>query len=394
VEDGAELDRLVEDLDGADLYAIDTEFHRERTYFPHVALVQVAWAGGVALVDAMAVELTPLARVVEGPGGAVAHAADQDLEVLRHACGAVPTSLFDTQLAAGFLGLSSPSLGSLVERFVGVRLPKGDRLTDWTRRPLTAGQRAYAAADVSHLLGARLAIRAELEERGRLAWAEEECRLLLSRVRQPQDPATAWWRMKDARSLRGPARGVAQSVAAWRERRAATLDVPPRFVLPDLALGSIAHKPPGTAQELAAVRGLDPRHLKPSVVSDLLEAVAAGSDLPPAELRLPPAEEADRRQRPAVALAAAWVSQLGADLEIDAALLATRADLQALLRGDPDARLSRGWRAELVGEPVRRLAAGEASLAFDGRGGLVLEARSGPSAPPGAAAPGDPGVEG
>src|SRR5207237_1127158 len=133
----------------------------------------------------------------------VAHAAEQDLEVLLHACGAVPSRLFDTQVAAGFLGLSSPSLATLVERFVGVRLPKGDRLTDWTRRPLTTAQLAYAAADVTHLLEARQTIRRELEGRGRLTWAEDECRLLLTRVRQPQDPATAWWRMKDARSLRG-----------------------------------------------------------------------------------------------------------------------------------------------------------------------------------------------
>jgi len=373
----ASVDLQQHELSAADDYAIDTEFHRERTYAPHVALVQVGWAGGVALIDAQAVDLAPLARVVGGRGEVVAHAADQDLGVLRHACGTVPARLFDTQLAAGFLGLSSPSLASLVERFVGVRLPKGDRLSDWTLRPLTAAQCAYAAADVAHLLEARGAIRAELERRGRLSWAEEECRLLLARIREPQDPATAWWRMKDARSLRGPARGVAQEVAAWRERRAATLDVPPRFVLPDLALGSIAHRPPRASADLASVRGLDARHLKPRHVSELLDAISAGLELPATALRLPPVDEVDRGHRPAVALAAAWVSQLAADLEIDAALLATRADLQALLRGDADARLSRGWRAELVGEPVRRLAAGEGALAFDGRGGLVIEARSG-----------------
>ena len=376
VASGDELDELVRELMGADRYAIDTEFHRERTYLPRVALVQVAWAGGVALIDAMAVDLAPLAQVLTEPGEAVAHAAEQDLEVLLHACAAVPSRLFDTQVAAGFLGLSSPSLATLVERFVGVRLPKGDRLTDWTRRPLTTAQLAYAAADVAHLLEARQTIRSELEGRGRLTWAEDECRLLLTRVRQPQDPTTAWWRMKDARSLRGQTRGVAQSVAAWRERRAAALDLPPRFVLPDLALVSIAHRPPRDKEELGAVRGLDSRHLKGPVGTELLEAVAEGLELPAPALRLPPAEEVDRRHRPAVALAAAWVSQLAFELEIDATLLATRADLQALLRGDPEARLVRGWRKELVGEPVRRLAQGRAALAFDGRGGLVLEARS------------------
>ena len=356
-EPGALAD-LATELAGADAYAVDTEFHRERSYFPHLDLVQIAWPGGLALVDPLALDLTPLRRVLEGPGLAVLHAADQDLEVLLTACGVVPSRLFDTQLAAGFIGMSTPSLQLLVERLVGVRLRKGDRLADWTRRPLGVDQRAYAAADVEHLLDLWSALVERLEARGRLAWAQQECELARVQQRGTVEPETAWWRQRDARSLRGRSMGVAQEVAAWRERRAMALDLPPRFVLPDLA----------------AVRGLEGRNLKPPVLEEIMAAVERGKALAPEQVRRPPAEELDRSLRPAVALVAAWVAQLASDLEVDPALLATRADVQGFLREDDGARLSQGWRHQLVGEPVRRLVAGEATLAFEG-GRLLLEDR-------------------
>ena len=224
---------------------LDTEFHRERTYFPQLALVQLAWRGGIALVDPLAIDISPLARVLQGPGLAVVHAAEQDLEVLEHACGTVPARLFDTQVAAGFLGQVSPSLVNLVERVLGVRLLKGDQLTDWTRRPLSAGQLAYAAGDVAYLLELRERIGERLEEKGRMQWANEEFAILLSRDRSSTEPEQAWWRLPRSRQLRGP-RGVAQCVAAWRERRAQRMDLPVRFVLPDLAVLSISQHPTRT----------------------------------------------------------------------------------------------------------------------------------------------------
>ncbi|MGI8683783.1 MAG: ribonuclease D [Acidimicrobiales bacterium] len=379
VDEAPALEELVEELLQAEAYAVDTEFHRERTYYPHLDLVQIAWDGGIALVDPLALDLMPLAPVLDGPGLAVLHAADQDLEVLRASCDTVPSRLFDTQQAAGFLGMSSPSLQSLVERLLGVRLKKGDRLADWTRRPLGPDQRAYAAADVEHLLALHAEITTQLEARGRLSWAEQECELARRQQRGPTDPDTAWWRQRDSRSLRGRSIGVAQEVAAWRERRAMALDLPPRFVLPDLAMAAIAQRPPTSAADLAGVRGLEGRHLKGPTLEEILAAVDRGRALPPESVRRPPAEELDRSLRPAVALVSAWVAQLASDLEVDPALLATRSDVQRFLRNDSGARLSEGWRKELVGEPVRRLVEGDATLAFEG-GHLVLEDRVRPGA--------------
>jgi ribonuclease D len=375
VDTAEALDELVTDLTGVERWAFDTEFHRERTYFARLALVQIAWEDGIALVDPLRLDLHPLAAVLEGPALAVAHAADQDLEVLERACGTVPKRLFDTQVAAGFVGFSTPSLASLAERLLGLRLPKGDRLTDWNRRPLSAGQLSYGAADVAHLLDLHDRLTERLDARGRRAWAEEECAKVLARPRGPQDPDTAWWRLKDSRSLRGASRGVAQELAAWRERRAVELDVPPRFVLADLALLGIAHKPPRTVADLAEVRGLDAKQARGALGEAVLAAIGRGHDLDPSKLHLSQGDDTDRELRAAVALAAAWVAQLSRDEGIDAALLATRADLAQLLNAK-QGRLMEGWRKAMVGVAVLSLAEGDAALAFDGRGGLVLEARS------------------
>ncbi|MGA2527582.1 MAG: HRDC domain-containing protein [Acidimicrobiales bacterium] len=376
IGDAAAFGSLIDDLASCEVYGLDTEFHRERTYFPHLALLQVAWEGGIALVDPLAIDISSFSTILDGPGLAVVHAAEQDLEVLERACGTVPSRLFDTQVAAGFLGQVSPSLVKLVERILGIRLLKGDQLTDWTRRPLSAGQLAYAAGDVAHLLALRTDISARLEEMGRTRWAEEEFAIVLSKDRSSTEPTEAWWRLPRSRQLRGPARGVAQSVGAWRELRARQLDLPVRFILPDLALLSIAQHPARTREDLRRTRSLDGRHLGGGAAEELLLAIAHGLELGPSELHLPPAHELDQPNRAVTTLATAYVAQRATDLELDPAILATRADLVEFMQDPPKGRLAGGWRADLVGEGLQRLADGKASLSFDGRGSLVLEERS------------------
>ena len=377
VETESGLRTVIDAVRDQPAYAVDTEFHRERTYFPRLALVQIAWDDQIALLDPLAVDVAPLAEVLDGPGVAVFHAADQDLEVLEQACGTIPSHLFDTQVAAGFVGMSNPSLAALYERILGIRVAKGHRLTDWLARPLDEHQLAYAAGDVEHLLAAYEKLVAELDARGRRQWALDECEELRVRGRGARDPEEAWRRVKEIRQLRGTPRRVAQAVAAWRERRAAATDQPVRYVLPDLAIVGIAQRHPKTIEQLRQVRGLDERHLRGPQAAEILATVAAAADAPARAPHDGESHELDRDLRPAVALVSAWVSQLGRNLEIDTGLLGTRADIEALLRGDPDARLAQGWRAELVGEPIRRLVEGEAALAFDRGGELRLEERSG-----------------
>ncbi len=375
IDTQAALDTLVETLIEQPRYALDTEFHRERTYFPKLALVQVAWREGaaqqLALVDPLAVDVKVFDALFASEALCVVHAAQQDLDVLTHAVGSVPSRLFDTQLAAGFIGYGTPSLVSLLQGEIGVNPPKGDRLTDWLRRPLTDSQCQYAASDVEYLLQVHEQLVAKLAEAGRIAWAEEACEELRQRPVSGAAPEDAWLRLKDARSLRGSGRAVARSVAAWRERRAMRVDIPVRQVLPDLAILGISQRVPKDVKELSQARGVDERHSRGAIAEEILEAVRnAKAEPPPAPP--PSADDLDRSLRPAVTLVSAWVAQLARDEHLDPALLATRADIVAFLRGDPDVRLATGWRHELVGDGITQLVSGKAGLTFDGNGGLRL----------------------
>jgi ribonuclease D len=367
---------VIEGAAASDAYALDTEFHRERTYFAQLALLQIAWDGEIALVDPLAVDVGPLRQVLVQDVPCLMHAATQDLAILDRACGVLPSRLVDTQIAAGFVGLGSPGLGALLQRRIGVHLPKADRLADWLRRPVGDTAASYAAADVAHLHRLWRSLEGELVERGRIDWALDEFEEVRQRFGEPSVPDQAWWRIKEARRLKGRGRCVAQAVAAWRERRAQETDKPVRHVLPDLAVVAIAERPPTTRDGLQQVRGLDGRHLRGGAATELLTAIEAGLALDEDQLQVPERDGVDTSSRPAVTLASAWVSQIARDLDLDTSLLATRADIEALVREDGSSRLLSGWRDDVAGEPVRQLLSGQASLAFNGDGTLVLESRS------------------
>jgi ribonuclease D len=375
IAETGQLEDLCGELTGEPFYAIDTEFHLERTYYPQLALIQVGWADQVALIDPLSVDPRPLGRILSGPGVAVFHAAEQDLDVLEAACGVVPDTVFDTQVVAGFLGLSTPSLSRLVDQMLGITLPKTDRLSDWISRPITARQITYAAGDVAHLLALRTTMTAQLEDLGRLTWALAECAEVLGGRRARTAPEQAWWKVRDLRNLTGTSRGVAQELAAWRERRAAAADRPRRMVLSDLALLTISQRPPGNRAELKHLRGVDDRHLAKGAGDEILAAVRQGLTLAPGALCLPPERRDDAAPAAAVAVATGLVRQIAENLHFDQALLASRADITNMLCGEPS-RLDVGWRQSIAGESIRRLMAGEVATVFDAGGVLALEERS------------------
>ena len=275
-----------------------------------LALVQVAWPGGIALVDPLAVNPELFTKLFDSDAVAVLHAAQQDLDVLTHAVGSVPRVIYDTQVAAGFIGYATPSLVELVRGELGQSPAKGDRLTDWLHRPLTADQKEYAAADVRYLLDLQDHIDAKLIERGRLAWAVEAFDELRSRPTGRTAPEDAWARLKDARTLRPRARAVAQAVAAWRERRG-----PGRWTF---RFARCCPTWPCSAS-LSANRPTSPS--SPSVVASTTATVADGSatSSSPSSRRPSDAPAAagrqrgrrlDRSLRPALTLISAWVSQV------------------------------------------------------------------------------------
>lgn len=377
IETDAELAELINKLRDEPRYAVDTEFHRERTYYPDLALVQIAWSDGLTLIDPTKVEIAPLAEILDSDAVAVMHASNQDLEVLERACGCVPNHLFDTQIAAGFVGMRSPSLASLHDQLLGIRLEKGDRLTDWLHRPLEDRQLKYAAGDVEHLLEIDAELRRRLEDRGRLEWARAECELLRLRGTSAREPAQAWRRIKEARSLRGKAQNVVRHIAAWREELARDQNRPPRYVMSDLAVVAMAQRPPKDVNDFKRIRGLDERQLKVPDRETILRVIEEGRTSPPPPPDPTPSRDDIRDLRPAVALIAAWLAQFARDNDFDPALVGSRSDIEDLLRNAEDPRLGSGWRDRLVGEPIRRLVNGQVALAFEGDGRISLEERSG-----------------
>ena len=372
IDSDAALAQVVQTLCSEEQYGLDTEFVAERTYYPRLCLAQLAWPGGIVLVDPLACDIAALAEVLETSATMITHAGSADLPIIERACGARPQSLFDTQLAAGFVGLGQPSLVSLVTALLDVRLDKGDQLTDWARRPLSDSARRYAAGDVAHLLALTAALRERLQDRGREAWAVAECAVLLANQPRDPDPDLAWWRIKGSRALRGEHACIAQSVVAWRERRAREQDLPARFVLSELALTALVQRPPKSADDISQLRGAG--SLPKPVVAGLFEAVTAGRAMEPSELRSPPKHGDDSGLDAAVGILNGWAAQIASGEQVDARLLATREDVKALVNGRPG-RLDGGWRAEMVGDDLHALVAGEAVVRLVGGGKrLQLEA--------------------
>jgi len=365
------LVEVIADILRHEIYAIDTEFHREKTYFPRLALVQLKWGSNIALVDPLAVDPRNFAELFASDLTAVFHAAQQDLEVLRVAATCAPTKIFDCQLAAGFIGFSTPSLATLVRALKKESLSKGDRLTDWLRRPLTDQQCRYAADDVEHLLDLHSQIHRQLSDLGRSEWVVEACQELIQRPQGAVEPVSAWLKLKEARSLKGVSRGVAQSLAQWREERAMRGDVPPRRIMSDMALLGISQRVPKTVEDLASTRGVDERHLSAEFCREIMNAVRDGVKRT-VELPKTDGDEIDKHSRPALTLITAWIGELARKNKIDATLLATRSDITAFLRNEPDARLAHGWRAVLVGDDLKRILNGDVGLSVDRDGHLTL----------------------
>ena len=374
VEDQAGLISIVKELSNSDIYAIDTEFHREKTYFAKLALIQLRWSDRLAIIDPLNLDLSVLSKIFHSNSVAVFHAGSQDLEILHRVAGSVPRSIFDTQIAAGFLGMRTPSLSSLHENLLGLKLTKGDRLTDWLQRPLKESQLQYAASDVRYLLELHQVLTERLIKLKRYEWAEAEFVTFLEKRQKLIDPKDAWQRIKEAKHLNKQARGVAQALAEWRELAAQKNDIPNRYIMSDLALVGIAQRKPTKLSDLKNIRGFDYAQYQKEKGQHLLKIVEKGLKADPVPSLKSRKKSLPPEMRPAVTLLSAWLSQFATDQNIDPALLGSRSDIEELLRGESDSRLQVGWRHEEVGEQVDNLLKGKSSLSFE-NGRLVIESR-------------------
>lgn len=365
VDSPAALAELCRSLRRSPWLALDTEFIRERTYYPQLCLIQVADADTVACVDPMALDdLGPLLDLLYDPAiTKVLHSAYQDLEIFYHLRGTVPGPVFDTQVAATLLGHGEQvGYATLVKDLLGVDLDKSQSRTDWARRPLDPAQLRYAADDVRYLREVYLRQHSELERRGRLDWLADDFRELCDPGRYRTEPREAWRRLKGHQQLKGAQLAVLRALAAWREERAAAADRPRRWILSDEVLLDLARRQPETEDQLKRSRGLEATTLKRHGPA-LLELIAQGRAEPPEHWPQPvPRLKLDAEQEALLDAMMALVRLRGVQHAVSPQTLAGRRDLERLLAGDPDASLLHGWRARLAGREVAALLRGELRL--------------------------------
>jgi ribonuclease D len=345
-------------------FGLDTEFVSERRYRPLLCLVQIVVGDRIEILDPLGdLDATPLAEALADPEiEVVLHAGRQDVALLKRSWNTEVTSIFDTQVAAGFAGYGAQSgYDSLVRSLLGVSAKGAEGFSRWDRRPLTPEQIEYARADVEHLLPMADALQERLRESGRLEWAHEECRAL-ERASDERTPEDQFARLPRVRRLGKRQRAVALTIVAWRQQLAQQVDRPPSSILPDHVLVEVARRQPETRRALEEVRGM-PSQTFQRWHRELLDAVERGREAPDAPA-LPEVEQGDSSDAPLIALGQALVRQRAIEAKVAVDLVSTQSDIAAVVgalrrnNGEPDVRTLAGWRRELVGDELVKLLSG------------------------------------
>ncbi|HEY2611610.1 MAG TPA: ribonuclease D [Reyranella sp.] len=372
-------------LAATEFIAVDTEFMRERTYWPKLCLAQVAGPDDAAAIDALAegIDLAPLdelmanAKVLK-----VFHAARQDLEIFYLRMNQVPQPLFDTQIAAMVCGHGeAASYESLATKLAKAKIDKSSRFTDWSRRPLSERQISYALSDVTHLRVVYEKLRRQLEKSGRLSWITEEVAVLNDPATYRADPEQAWRRLKP-RGASPRLLGILKEVAAWRERTAQRIDIPRQRLLRDEQLLEIASHAPKTTEDLAMTRGLGRGFAEGWQGREIMEAIERARNVPEADL--PTRDKAPEQLRAPSAVVDLLRTLLRLKAEqagVAGRLVASADELDRLAAGKRDIAALRGWRREVFGGDAVDLIEGRLALSLAGDQAKLI-----PIAPPKATA--------
>ena len=371
IADTRSLEDACEDMRRADFIAVDTEFMRESTFWPQLCLIQAAAGEREVLIDPMAegIDLAPFhALLTDENVLKVFHACRQDVEIFFHlGDGLIPAPLFDTQIAAMAVGLGdSIAYDNLVKALLKRPIDKGSRFTDWSRRPLSDKQKAYALADVTHLRDLYPSLRDTLEKSGRQAWLEEELRLLTAPETYRMEPENAWRRLK-LRKTTPKWLAALKAAAAWREREAQTRDIPRSRIIKDDGLYELAHAAPASAEDLKGLRAVPKGFERSRPAERLLEEMrAALADpngyAPEVEKKDPPATHL----APVVEMLRVFLKVVAEEQGVASRLIATMPDLEALAAADdPDIAALKGWRRTVFGDQALRLKRGELALVLE-----------------------------
>jgi len=382
ITESAELKEFCRSQNRAPFVTVDTEFLRDKTYWPILCLVQIAGPEESVVIDPMAkdIDLEPLDKLMANPKVLkVFHAARQDLEIFFHRMGKVPAPIFDTQVAAMVCGFGDQvGYETIVNTLVGAQLDKMSRFADWSRRPLTQKQLEYALADVVHLRPVYEELAKRLGESGRAEWLEEEMATLTAPETYRLDPESAWKRVK---SRGGNKRffAVLKEVAAWREREAQQRDIPRNRIIRDDSLLDIAAHGPQTEQVLGRTRGLSKGFAEGKMGTALLKAIKQGLSLP--DDQIPTRPKRDRLPHgigPLTDLLKVLLKHQCEESQVASRLVASSDDLMRIAADDKaDVPALRGWRRDLFGKMALDLKHGRLALSSVKGQVTVIETKAG-----------------
>lgn len=368
----SELEQVCAALSQDTFITVDTEFMRETTFWPVLCLIQMAGSREEVIVDPLAegISLSPFFDLMQKKSVLkVFHAARQDLEIIYKLSGALPTPLFDTQIAAMVCGFGDQvGYENLIKTLVGARIDKSSRFTDWSRRPLTDTQLAYALSDVTHLRQAYEKINSQIQNSGRGTWVASEMEILLSPSTYKQEPEFAWKRVK-ARLNNRRSVAILMEVAKWREIQAQKRDRPRNRILKDDALAEIAIQKPSGEKALSRLRAVPKGFVGSKYAQGLIEAIEKGlkcdvEDIPdPSKRASPPPQNTG----PIVEVLKVALKVVCETHNVAPKLIATVADLEKIASDDKaDVQALKGWRREIFGEQALQLKRGELCIGLEG----------------------------
>ena len=349
--------------------ALDTEFLREKTYYPKFCLLQIATPEWVACVDPIALSnLDELFDVLYSTDIVkVFHSCRQDLEIFFQASGKLPSPIFDTQVAAPLLGFQdNPGYAMLVSSFLGVNLNKAHTRADWSKRPLTTAEIEYAADDVIYLCKIYQIMVQKLTELGRIDWLIQDFADLSNPDHYKVDPEKAWFKVKGKNKLTGKQLSIIQALAAWREKTAQAEDRPKTWLLRDELLFDLAKLQPETVSDLAGVRGINERSVN-RYGKELCQLITEAKNRPPQPLNDKDRSAKKTQQEEAILdILTALVRVRAEENALNPSILASRKDLEdLLLNGDEELPLLHGWRFSMAGKELVGLIKGELLLGID-----------------------------
>ncbi|MGY6276632.1 ribonuclease D [Methylomonas sp. MgM2] len=362
-----QLPQLCEQISREPWIALDTEFLRERTYYPRFCLLQIAAPGWVACVDPLSIaDLGPLFTAIYNPAiTKVLHSCRQDLEIFYQITGRIPGPIFDTQIAAPLLGFQeNPGYAMLVSSFLNINLSKAHTRTDWSTRPLSRDQIQYAADDVIYLCKIYSLMCEQLGKLGRLDWLESDFALLNDPELYQLTPENAWLKIRGKNKLTGRQLSILQALSEWREQTAQTENKPRNWLFPDDMLLELAKLQPVTMPELNKIRNINERSVNRygKTICALIEAARQN---PPKPLKEKDRPVKKTQQHEAILDVLNAVVRIRAEENsLNPVILATRKDLEQLLFGEESCALLHGWRYKMAGKELQSLLQGEYHLSL------------------------------